>query len=175
MNTTGKLYKTMMHEGKPIISLQVDSDAGLTELLEGALLSIKIEKYHAKRSLNANSYMWVLIGEIAKKTGEPRSEIYRHAIMEAGVMKTLVVKEELASEVTSYLTDVKPSGTGDFALTGHTLKGWTEVYLYIGSSKYNTKEMARLIDYVVEECKPLGIDTMTPDEIERLKAAWTQS
>lgn len=90
-------------------------------------------------------------------------------------IRVFLLMEELASEVTSYLSDVKPSGTGDFALTGHTLKGWTEVYLYIGSSKYNTKEMARLIDYVVEECKPLGIDTMTPDEIERLKAAWTQS
>ena len=175
MNTTGKLHSAKMIDGKPLISLQVDSDAGLTELLEGDLLSIKIEKYRAKRSINANSYMWVLIGQIAEKTGQPRSEIYRHAIMEAGVMKTLVVKENLASEVTSYLTDTKPSGTGDFALTGHTLKGWTEIYLYIGSSKYNTKEMSRLIDYVVEECKPLGIDTMTPDELERLKMAWNQS
>ena len=175
MNTTGKFYKTQIVDGKPVISLQVDSDAGLTELMEGDLLSVKIEKYHAKRSLTANSYLWVLIGKIAEKTGEPRSEIYRHAIMEAGVMKTVAVREAIAQEVTSYLTDVKPAGTGDFAVTGHTLKGWTEVYIYIGSSKYNTKEMARLIDYIVEECKPLGIDTIPPEELERLKAAWTQS
>ena len=172
MNTTGKLYGTQMINGKPVISLQVDSDAGLTELLEGDLLRIKVEKYKAHRSLNANSYMWVLIDEISKKTQAPRSEIYRQAIQEAGVMKPLVVKDEIAQSVTNMLTDIKPTGTGDFALTGASKKGWTEIYFYIGSSKYNTEEMSRLIDYVVEECKPLGIDTMTPSEIERLKEQW---
>lgn len=175
MNTTGRLYEARVIDGKPTISLQVDSDAGITELLDKDLLSIKIEKYKAKRSLNANAYMWVLIGKIAEKTGEPRSEIYRQAIMEKGVMKPLVVRDEIAQSVTNMLTDTKPSGTGDFALTGASKKGWTEIYFYIGSSKYNTEEMARLIDYIVEECHPLGIDTMTPDELERLKSQWNQS
>lgn len=172
MKTTGRLKGAKVISGKPVISLEVDSDAGLTELLEGDLLDIEIKKHRAKRSLTANAYMWVLIGEIAEKTDEPRTAIYRQAIQEAGVMKSLVVREEIANEVQDYLTDVKPSGTGDFALLGGTRKGWTEVYLYIGSSKYDTKEMARLIDYIVGECKELGIDTITPEELERLKAEW---
>ena len=172
MNTTGKLFETQFIDGKPVISFTVDSDAGLTELMQGDLLSIKVEKYRAKRSLNANAYLWVLIDKIAEKTGEPRSEIYRHAIMEAGVINPLVVKQDIARDVITMLTNTKPSGTGDFALEGATKKGWTEIYFYVGSSKYNTAQMSRLVDYIVDECKPLGIDTLTPDEIERLKKEW---
>lgn len=172
MKTTGKIKGARFEDGHPVITLQVDSDAGITELLEGDLLDIDLKKHRSKRSLNANAYMWVLIGEIAQKTGEPRTEIYRNAIQDAGVMKPLVVREKIVDEVLRMLTDVKPSGTGDFALEGHTKNGWTEVYLYVGSSKYNTEEMSRLIDYIVSEAKQLGIDTMTPEEIERLKAQW---
>lgn len=172
MNTTGTLHGATMANGKIIISFAVDSDAGLTELMQGDLLDIKATKHRASRSLSANAYMWVLIGEIAEKTGEPRSEIYRHAIQEAGVVKPLAVKADIAQSVTNMLTDVKPSGTGDFALTGATKNGWTEIYLYVGSSKYNTAEMSRLIDYVVDECKELGIDTKTPEEISGLLERW---
>ena len=37
----------------------------------------------------------------------------------------------------------------------------------------DTKEMARLIDGVVEEAKALGIETMTPSELENLKSLWS--
>jgi hypothetical protein len=36
----------------------------------------------------------------------------------------------------------------------------------------NSKEMSELIDGTVSEAKELGIDTRTPDEIERMKALW---
>lgn len=172
MNTTGRLQGAQFIDGKPVISFEVDSDAGLTELMQGDLLTIKVEKYRAKRSLNANAYLWVLIDKIAQKTGEPRSEIYRHSLMEAGVMSALAVKESIAHEVVKMLTNTKPSGTGDFAVEGATVKGWTEIYFYAGSSKYDTAQMSRLIDYVVGECRPLGIDTITPAELERLKSEW---
>lgn len=172
MKTTGRLKSAVMINGRPVVAFEVDSDAGVTELLQGDLLDIDVRKHKAKRSLNANAYMWVLIGEIAEKTNEPRTEIYRQAVMDAGVMKPLVVRENIVGEVINMLTDTKPTGTGDFALEGATRKGWTEVYLYIGSSKYNTEEMSRLIDYIVTEAKGLGIDTMTPEELERLKQSW---
>ena len=172
MNTTGRLVDAKMVNNKPVISLELDSDAGLTELLEKDLLRIEVKKYRAKRSLNANAYMWVLVGEIAEKIGEPRTAVYHKAIEEAGVMKPFVVRSEIADEVQEMLTDVKPQGTGNFALVGASRKGWTEVYFYEGSSNYDTEQMSRLIDYIVGEAKDLGIDTMTPEEIERLKAEW---
>ena len=46
------------------------------------------------------------------------------------------------------------------------------VRAYYGSSQYNTKQMSRLIDMVVEGAKELGIETLTPEELARIKEEW---
>lgn len=51
-------------------------------------------------------------------------------------------------------------------------KGFVLINFYYGSSSYNTKQMARLIDAVVEDCKEQGIETMSPAELEELKGMW---
>ena len=51
-------------------------------------------------------------------------------------------------------------------------KGWTNCKNFYGSSVYDSREMSFLIDEVVKECKEQGIETMTPEEIERLKVNW---
>ena len=40
------------------------------------------------------------------------------------------------------------------------------------SHLYDSKEMSDLIDGTVEEAKSLGIETATPEEIERMKLLW---
>ena len=44
--------------------------------------------------------------------------------------------------------------------------------MWVGSSKYNTKEMASFIDGIITECKELDIDTDTPEQIARFKERW---
>lgn len=41
----------------------------------GEALTIKISKYRKKRSLNANSYFWTLVGELAEKLNQTKEEI----------------------------------------------------------------------------------------------------
>lgn len=41
-----------------------------------------------------------------------------------------------------------------------------------GSSEMDTKEMAHFIDGIVFECKQLGIETMTPNDLQQLKEQW---
>lgn len=43
---------------------------------------------------------------------------------------------------------------------------------YYGSSTYNTKRMSRLIDMIVEDCKELGIETLTPQQLDAMKERW---
>lgn len=50
--------------------------------------------------------------------------------------------------------------------------GMTDVVAYYGSSSYDTFEMSRLIDEIVAEAKDLGIETMPPEELERLIQSW---
>lgn len=52
------------------------------------------------------------------------------------------------------------------------IEGYTNVKAHYGSSSYDSKEMSRLIDSIVEDCKMQGIPTDTPEQIARYKEAW---
>jgi low affinity Fe/Cu permease len=52
-----------------------------------------------------------------------------------------------------------------------------EVYfykVYRGTHTYDTKEMAKLIDGTIHECKNVGIETATPKQIEEMQRLWEQ-
>ena len=57
-------------------------------------------------------------------------------------------------------------------MTESKLPGCTNVILYYGSSTYDSKQMARLIDNIIQDCKAVGIETATPAEIDAMKARW---
>jgi hypothetical protein len=44
--------------------------------------------------------------------------------------------------------------------------------VYKGSSEYDTREMAVLIDGIISEAKELDIETLPPAEIARMKEMW---
>ena len=45
---------------------------------------------------------------------------------------------------------------------------------YYGSSSFNSKQMSRLINDLVEDCKIYGIETKTPAEIKSLLESWNK-
>ena len=54
-------------------------------------------------------------------------------------------------------------------------KEFTHYCVLRPTHEYDSAEMAHLIDGTVEEAKELGIPTMTPNEIERMKALWNSN
>lgn len=130
-----------------------------------------IARSRKKRSNDANSYMWALIGKISAAVGIPSDEVYRRAIHEAGVFTPLPIKAEAVDEFrriwaghgTGWIIDV----VDDSKLPGYKL-----VKAYNGSSTYDTAQMSRLIDYVVQDAKALDIETLTDLELSRLKEEW---
>ena len=46
---------------------------------------------------------------------------------------------------------------------------------YIGSSDYDTAQMSRLIDLIVQDCKAQGIETLTPDKLDAMKVKWGEA
>ena len=58
---------------------------------------------------------------------------------------------------------------GESALNGKLFKHYK---VYKGSSEFDTREMSIFIDGIVSEAKGLGIQTMTPNEIAKLKSLW---
>ena len=79
-----------------------------------------------------------------------------------------------ARDVPAVMASWGSNGIGWFCEHHHRTDSVVSMRLYKGSSIFDSKEMSRLIDYIVDEAQSLGIETMTPDELERLKQLWGQ-
>lgn len=134
-------------------------------------LSIKIDKYREKRSLNANAYAWKLITELAENQDLPKEEVYRKYIKEVGVCRQAEIDEKA---VDTLVHSWQLHGIGWFAerLDYGKNEGFVLIDLFYGSSCYNTAQMSRLINNIVQDCKAVGIQTKTPDEIANLLSLW---
>lgn len=133
-------------------------------------LDIDVKVHREKRSLEANSYLWKLCDLVADAIRSTKTEVYRQAIREVGVWHDMAVTEEDADEVRRVWESF---GIGYFIDEFDSkLKGCKRLRFYHGSSLYDTKQMSRLIDYIIDEAKDLGIEVRSPDEIERMMKLW---
>lgn len=147
-----------------------DKLASLGEIDQTKEYDLEIKKHRKKRSQDANGYMWVLADKIAAVTSCTKEEVYRNAIRRVGVFQDVAVTNVAAGALVKSWSE---RGIGWFADTFESkLKDCKRVRLYYGSSTYDTKQMSRLVDDMVEEAKGLNIETETPDEIARLKSMW---
>lgn len=133
---------------------------------------LNIVKTKNKRSLDANSFCWLLIGKLAAVLGKKNTDIYREYIKETSAFEIIPVKED---KIEHWERIWGSHGVGwlceDLGECRNT-KGYHNIKSYYGSSVYDSKEMSHLIDMIVEDCKAQGIETETPEEIERLKEMW---
>lgn len=134
-------------------------------------VEIEIKKFRRRRSLDANAYFWVLVGKLAEKLRQSPLEIYRHYIEQAGVFRAVDISE-VAVQTLVHSWGLHGKGWICDVLDYGRHEDTRLVRLYYGSSVYNGKQMSALIDSIVEDCKEQGIETMTPDEIARMKARW---
>ena len=177
MTLTGRISDLSLGfiTGKPKLTLEIDNKSALTaeydKLKDKDKLSIEVKPYREKRSNSANAYAWVLMDRIAESQGITKEEVYLNQIKEVGVFKIATISEEAADTL---MKGWSLNGVGWVAekIGSSNVKGFVDVALYYGSSVYNTKQMARLIDNIVQDCKALDIETKTPDEIANLLSLW---
>ena len=132
-------------------------------------LSIKAVKHRNKRSLDANAYCWVILQKIAEVLHQDKWNVYLEMLGKYGVFTHIIVKPNVVDKVKEEWRTVKE--LGEVSVNGMT---GIQLQCYFGSSTYNTKEMSVLIDGIVYEAKELGIETLPPDELERMKVEWNQ-
>ncbi len=171
MKVTGKIvganidFKT----NKPQLTLEVNErgDFGLLvdELRDKEKLSIEVKAYRAHRSLNANSYAWKLIGDIADVLRANKEDIYVKMLHRYGQSELISVLSHIP--VSGYLKYYKE--VGESTLNGKDFKHYR---VYKGSSEFDAREMSILIDGIVSEAKDLGIQTETPNQLAEMKARW---
>lgn len=135
----------------------------------GEVLTLALSKFRQKRSLNANNYAWALLQKLAEERGQTKEEVYREFIKQYGIFRPVTVNKE-AAETLEYIW--QKNGLGWVAEeTGRTDES-VDLLMYYGSSTYNTRQMSRLLDAIVDDCKQCGIETLPPEQLEEMKRTW---
>jgi len=171
-------------QGKPelVISLSCTRQEIMPEVQElrdvlakGKLLAVEVKQYRKGRSLDSNSYLWTMCNKLAEKLSTPKSpitkdDVYREAIRKVGQFEYLAVAEDAAEQ---FIKVWNSRGLGWYAEEMDSkIPGCKKIIAYYGSSVYDTKAMSVLVDYVVEECKENGIETLTPQELAAMNEKW---
>ena len=151
------------------LTLSVNEEAAAKmlydDLNDAENLSIKIDRYREKRSLNANNYAWKLLTEIGNVLRTSKDEVYLEMLKRYGQSEIISVLAHIP--IKEYVKYCEEAGSS--TLNGKMFKHYK---VYKGSSEFDTREMSIFIDGIVSEAEGLGIQTMTPNEVERLKSLW---
>lgn len=157
--------------GEWIGSFATSTDiSGLFDELAGKPVEIEIKKARKKRSLDANAYCWALIGKIAENQNISKDEVYRKEVLEHGAYRVHCLEDK---EVEGACVDWCSFGLGFQVETFPSkIPGCTNVIFYKGSSYYDSAQMAKLIDGIIQEAESLGIPTITEEQAKKLVGQW---
>lgn len=131
-------------------------------------LEYELKVIRKKRSLDANAFCWKLCTEIANVVGNTKEDVYRDAISHVGVYEVLQFTD--ADAMARFKQKWMANGEG--WLTKTIDKDKMTIMAFYGSSRYDTKEMSILIDFLVQQGKDLGIQVLTEEQIELMKTEW---
>ena len=171
--STGKMNITLEVNETSVIHERYDSIKDLDKL------SVKVSKYREKRSLDANAYYWQLLSKTAEVMGMSKPYAHNYFLRRYGQIEIFDGKA-----VYVVIPDTEESEKRVFEAETYHLKPTSQVkegndgrmyrtYMMLkGSSSYDTKEMSKLIDGLVTEARENGIETLPPEELERMKAMW---
>ena len=173
MECKGELKQILGKDGQNLnvlLSLTDTNPESLNDLFNQEL-SVRLTKYHPKRSLDANSYCWVILSKLAEKLNTSKEELYEFKLRQYGVP----YEDETGRHVVVAIKSDIPQKE----LPGHWLwlkdtNGASNYMKIKGTSEYDSAEMAHFIDMIVQDAKDMGIETLTPKQLEEMKNEWNQ-
>ena len=117
----------------------------------------EIKEHREKRSLNANSYFYVLQNKLADAIHTSNDELHFELLKKYS--DVTLVTLPLGSEIfgIKYFEKYKQGEIKGIPATVYKV--------YRPSSEMDTKRFSRLLDGLISDCKEVGIETMTPDEL----------
>lgn len=138
-----------------------------------------LTEHKKKRSLSQNNYYWTLLGKVATKTakfGVSVNEIHNRNLRDLGYFER--INDEL---VCVYIPDTDEAEKAALNAESYHIKPTSQTrvgkdgqvfrcYIMLrGSHTFNTAEMSALVDLMVQEAKQVGVETMTPQELEHIR------
>lgn len=172
MNLTGTLMLAQKIEKRTALMFLINEDVGDLDDIRNKPVDIKVTEHREKRGLSANAYFHVLVDKLQKRLSQDShisfAAVKNNLICEYGqiwfiddvpaVYKTNVPPEVMIEQEEPHAKLFRTGQDGAY---------WYR--LYRGSHTYNSKEMYQLIQGTIQECKQVGIETMTPNELMRLE------
>lgn len=134
-----------------------------------------IKEHRSRRSMDANAYYWVLVGKLAKKLNISTARLHNLLLRDHGLpfMIDGHISMQPIPDTEAAEEQVLESSTYHLKPTSGVIEGKDGIYRWYivlrGSSTYNTEEFSGLLNRIVAECKEQGIETMTPEELHRMR------
>lgn len=129
----------------------------------------ELTKATKKRSKNANAYAWVLCEKIGIAVGITKEAVYRKAIREVGSFLQIDLP---ADDLPRFRKQWEAQGLGYQVQIIDSLPDSVTVNAYYGSHFYDTNEMARFINSLIEDARAMDIETMPEEELQSLLSSW---
>lgn len=123
----------------------------------------QIKEYKQKRNLDQNGKYWKLINKLSLIVNIGTEELHKQMLKDFSVRYQIML----------------PSGNRLRGIEYYDKKGTMKhengnlydiYYVYVPSHELNTKEFARLLKGLIEECEYQGIDCSSPEEKAELEA-----
>lgn len=170
MKTTGfDLRRTYSGDWELVCLLTKDSIQEAMRLIDGAkgkTFELTVKVFRAKRTLQANAYFHTLCNKLATALGVDDDEMKTHLVLKYGKVAEI-------DGVPFTITIPKEGNITEYYRYARWIEGdeCTDTYiLYKQTHTLNSTEFARLIGGTVEDCRELGIETLPPDDLERMYA-----
>lgn len=136
----------------------------------------ELKEHRKHRSLSQNSYYWTLVTQIANKLNLSTAEVHNRLLEDYGQREVIE-----GHAVLTPLPDTEETQRKVYRMVTVHLKRTSQVkagkdgilyrtyVLMRGSSTYNTAEMTQLLNGCIQEAQNMGIETLTPAQLEQLR------
>ena len=166
---------TINNKTQITIEINTSDDSALQDIERLMKSDIKahLVTYREPRSKDSNAYFHVLSDKLADAMRMSKPKMKNYLLFHYGqkvrdedgklvLIKTNANEEDLITRTDIHLwyyKDSEQDGVPMYVLLEH-------------SRFFDSRQMSILIDGVVAECKAVGIETLPPEEIIRLKVMW---
>ena len=158
------ILKSIGYDGTLSVELTEGNPADIEHLI-GKDISIDIKQWRDKRSSSANALLWHCIGEITNALRKENRdwqgnkwEVYRDMLRSYGKYTMIAVREDALAAFLESDALCDEVGRKD---------GYVHLLYYFGSSQYDSKEFAVLLDGCISEMKQMGLPAPTSEEMRR--------
>lgn len=162
---------------KQRLTIEVDDDfREQYDKLHDEDIDLTVKIYREKRSLDANAYYWQLLTKLSEAVGVSKPRMHNELLRRYGqaemideqmvyiVLPDTDEAERKAIEAEKF--HIKPTSQVKEGRDGRMYRTY---FLLRGSHTYDSREMSVLINGLCDECHELNIETLTPDELAKLK------